>query len=441
MVALGREPFQATHRPHLRIRIKGGRVIDPANGVDGVQDLLLAEGVVVGLGAHDGFTADREIDARGRIVCPGLVDVCARLREPGLEHKATIASETRAAAAGGITTLCHPPDTDPVIDTPAVVRLVHQRAAEAGLARVEVQGALTRGLQGTQLSEMGALGAAGCVGVGNALQPVRDATLMRRAMEYAATFDLTVFAYPEDPWLAAGGCVHEGALSTRLGLPGIPETAETVALARDILLAEQTGARVHFCHLSSARGVEMVRAAQARGLPVSADVTAHHLHLTDADVGEFDSQCHVRPPLRTQADRDGLRAGVADGTLGAICSDHQPHEIDAKLDPFTETEPGVTGLETLLSLALELVEQGVVDLGGALRALTAGPGHVLRRPCGTLSVGAPADVCVFDPEAHWVPAHDSLLSHGHNTPFLGRTLRARATHTLFTGRVVHEGAT
>ncbi|NIR29130.1 MAG: dihydroorotase, partial [Gammaproteobacteria bacterium] len=384
------------------------------------------------------FTPEREIDAGGCIVCPGLVDLCARLREPGLEHKATIASETRAAARAGITTLCTPPDTTPVIDTPAVIELVHQRAAEVGLARVEVVGALTRELEGTYLSEMGALGAAGCVGVGNGGRPIASTAVMRRALEYAATFDLTVFVWPEDPWLAGDGRVHEGALSTRLGLPGIPETAETVTLARDLLLAEQTGARVHFCRLSSARAVDMVRETRARGLPVTADVSAHHLHLAESDVAAFDSLCHVRPPLRTEADRAGLRAAVAAGTVTAICSDHQPHERDAKLNPFIETEPGISGLETLLPLALRLVDEGAAALSTVLDCVSAGPARILGRPLGTLGAGSPADVCVFDPDARWRLDDASMVSRGHNTPFLGQILRGRVTHTILAGRIVHE---
>jgi len=423
----------------MRIRIIRGRIVDPASELDRVQDLFVADGVVAGYGRPPpGFIPDREIDAVGRVVCPGLVDLRARLREPGDEHKATIESETRAAARSGITTLCIPPDTDPVIDTPAVAELIHQRAGEVGAARVEVLGALTRGLAGEHLAEMGALGLAGCVGVGNALHPVRDTEVMRRAMEYAANFGLTVFLHACDPWLAREGYIHEGAVSTRLGLRGVPETAETIGVARDLLLAEQTGARVHFCHLSSARAVGMVREAQARGLPADADATAHHLHLADTDVAEFDSRCHVRPPLRTAADRRALRAGVASGVLAAVCSDHQPHERDAKLNPFTATEPGISGLETLLPLTLRLVDEGWLDLMEALRRVTAGPARILALKRGTLQLGAAADICVFDPEARWTLDRSNMASGGHNTPFLGAELKGRVTHTLLGGRVVHE---
>ena len=296
----------------MRLWIRNGRVIDPANQVDGIQDLWIADDRIVALGTGpDQFQADRSIDADGLVVCPGLIDLSARLREPGEEHKATIASETAAAASAGITTLVCPPDTDPAIDTPAVANLIQQRAQAAGKARVLTVGAMTQALEGNQLSEMGALKAAGCIGIGNARRPVANSLVMRRAMEYAATHDLTVFLHPEDAVLSNHGCVHEGQVGSRLGLPGIPEAAETVAVARDLALVQQTGVRAHFCRLSTAQAVRMVARAQYDGLPVSADVSAHHLHLTEIDIGDFDSQCHVLPPLRTQRDRDGLRAGLA----------------------------------------------------------------------------------------------------------------------------------
>ena len=420
------------------IRITGGRVIDPANSLDRVCDVYLAQGHVLGIDrAPDGFTAELVIDARGHVVCPGLVDLCARLREPGDEHKATIASETRAAAASGITTVCCPPDTTPVVDTPAVVELIHQRARASDMARVEVIGALTQGLQGTQLAEMGALGVAGCRGVSNASVAIADTEVMRRALEYAATFELTVFVRPEDPSLARGRVVHHGETSTRLGLPGIPEMAETIIVARELLLVEQTGARVHFSQLSTGPAVDMVRDAREHDLPVTADVAMHHLHLTERDVLGFDSLCHVRPPLRTLADRARLRAGVADGTLSAVCSDHQPHERDAKQNPFPLTEPGISGLETLLPLALALVDQDLVSLPRMLEALTHAPAQILKIDRGTLTPGARADVCVFDPSARWKLDPSTMVSRGHNTPFIGRELTGRVTHTIRDAAPIH----
>ena len=423
----------------MRLTFLGGRIVDPANGIDRIDALHVAKGRIVGLGAApDGFVADRVIEATGYVVCPGLVDLRARLREPGLETTTTIAHETRAAAASGITTLCCPPDTDPVVDTRAVVELIHQRAARAGMARVEVLGALTQGLEGQHLAEMGALAKAGCVGVSNGTRAVRNTEVMRLAMQYAATFDLTVFLHPLDPWLAEGRHAHDGAVATRLGLPGVPECAETIALARDLLLVESTGVRAHICHLSTARGVEMVAAAQARGLPVTADVNLHNLHLTEMDLLGFDARCHVCPPLRTQRDRQGLRAGIQHGVITAIASDHQPHELDAKLNPFPATEVGISGLETLLPLALRLVEDGVADLPQTLAALTCNPARIMGLDRGDLAPGRPADVCVLDPERLWTLTEDAIVSHGRNTPFLGWELRGQVMLTLLGGKVVFE---
>ncbi|MDX1592927.1 MAG: dihydroorotase [Gammaproteobacteria bacterium] len=421
-----------------RWQIAGGRVIDPAEGLDRVTDLWLADGRVVALGDRpDGFTADRVLEVPGQVVCPGLVDLSASLREPGHEHKASIASEAAAAAASGITTLCCPPDTDPVIDTPAVVDLVRHRAASVGRVRVLPIGALTQELDGERLSEMAALKDAGCVGVTNLRRPVRDTQLLRHAMAYAATFDLTVFLHPDEPWLRGDGCIHEGEVSARLGLTGIPVVAETVAVARDLALIAHTGVRAHFCRLSTAAAVAQVAAARAAGLPVTADVCAHQLHLTEMDVSDFDSLCHVQPPLRTQRDRDALRSAVVEGTLDAVCSDHQPHEAEAKLAPLPETEPGISALETLLPLTLRLVEDGLLDLPSALGLLTAKPAGVIGLPVGTLRPGSVGDVCIFDPDRPWHLDPTRLLSRGRNTPFAGWAFAPRVTHTLLGGVLVH----
>jgi dihydroorotase len=421
-----------------RLVIRGGRVLDPSTGTDAVVDLYAAGGNIVSLGPPpDGFVADTVIDATGRIVAPGLVDLCAHTREPGQEHKGTIASETRAAARGGITTVCCPPDTDPVVDTPAVAELIRSRAEKAAYAHVVVIGALTRGLGGKHLSEMGALKAAGCVGVGQGSQPLADTLVLRRALEYAATHDLTVFLQPQDFWLSQHGCVHEGEMSMRLGLAGIPESAETVALARDLVLVEQTGVRAHFCRLSCARSVDMVRCAKSRGLPVTADVSAHQLHLTELDVAQFNSACHVRPPLRSLADREALRAGAADGTLCAICSDHQPHEPDAKCAPFPSTEPGISGLETLLPLTLKLVHQGTLTLADAIARLTHLPASVLGLRCSSLTPGCPADICVIDPEHRWRLDSETFASAGKNTPFAGWEMIGKVELTLLGQTIVY----
>ncbi len=419
------------------LHIHGGHLVDPANGIDAPTDLYIADGRIAAIGkAPDGFRADHTLDAGGLHIIPGLVDLCARVREPGQEHKATIDSECRAAAAGGITTLCCPPDTTPVIDTPAVVELIRHRTGQARAARVVSLGALTRNLDGEHLSEMAALKQAGCVGVSNALRPLASTQIERRAFEYAATFDLTVFLYADDPALSANGCLHEGQLSTRLGLPGIPEAAETVAVARDLALIQQTGVRAHFCRLTTERAVRMVARAQFDGLPVSADVAIPYLYLTEMDASEFNPEFHFIPPLRTQNDRDGLLTGLRDGTLGALCSDHQPHEADAKLAPFPATEPGASGLDTLLSLTLKLVQDKHLTLSEAIARVTCGPAAILNLPCGELGVGRVADLCLFDASAHWQVKRENLLSQGKNTPFTGWEMPGRVRFTLRDGQPI-----
>lgn len=422
---------------NTRIHIRGGRVIDPAQGIDAPLDLFIAEGRILALGARpESFAADLEIDAGGQIVCPGFIDLSARLGEPGFEHKATIATESLAAVAGGITTVCQPPDTSPVIDTPAVVQLIQDKAQMAGSLRVLPVGALTRGLKGLDLSEMSALGQAGCRAVSNAYAPVANPLVLRRALEYAASHDLLVIVRPEDEYLADQGCVHEGPVATRLGLRGIPHAAETVAVAQVLALIEHTGVHVHFAQLSSARAMRSLARAQEKGFPVTADVAAHQLHLTEEAIEGFDAHYHLRPPLRGPEDREALREAVQGGVIAAICSDHQPHEPDAKLDAFPATEPGMAALQTLLPLVLKLVEAGALTLPRALAALTAEPARILGLDSGTLRPGARADVCVFDPAREWTLGADTWLSAGRNTPFWGQTVRGRVTHTLLSGRRV-----
>jgi dihydroorotase len=424
--------------PKPRIKITGGRLVDPHNRVDDELELYVADGRVVAVGeAPDGFTVDIELDASGLCIIPGLIDLCARLREPGEEFKATIDSECRAAAAAGITTLCCPPDTSPVIDTPAVIEMIHHRAQQVGAARVVGLGALTRNLDGEHLSEMHALKQAGCIGVSNALTPLASTLIQRRAFEYAATFDLTVFLHANDAALSANGCMHEGQVSTRLGLPGIPEAAETVAVARDLALIQQTGVRAHFGRLTTQRAVRMVARAQFDGAPVTADVAIHNLYLTELDTIEFGSDYHFIPPLRTQEDRDGLREGLRGGTLSAICSDHQPHEPDAKLMPFPATEPGASGLDSLLPLTLKLVAEKHLLLPDAIARVTCGPAQVLNLPYGELSVGRAADVCIFDPGATWRLDPGSMHSQGKNTPFRGWEMLGQVRYTLRDGDIVY----
>ncbi len=419
-----------------RILIHGGRVIDPAQSLDATLDVAIAEGLIVALGNTADFEADQRIDAQGLVVCPGFIDLCARLREPGGEHKADIGSETRAASSSGITTLICPPDTHPVVDEPAVVEMIRRHAAAAGLVRVLPLGALTRGLRGEQLAEMAALQQAGCIGVSNAWQPFANTLVLRRALEYAATFDLRVFINPLDAHLAADGCVHDGQVATRLGLPGIPGAAETAALAYILELVRELAVRVHFTTLSCARSVTLLHQAQIDGLPVSADVSAHQLHLDEQHLGRFDSQLHLRPPVRTRPDRDALRQALAAGVIQALCSDHQPHEPDAKANPFAATEPGISTLETLLGLGLALVDEGVLSLSELIARLTDGPAQVLGLPLGRLTPGCSADVCLFAPDQRQVVTPHQWHSRGRNTPFSGWTLPGQVQHTLLAGRIV-----
>ncbi len=424
-----------------RIVITGGRLIDPANGIDKDDTLYIARGQVAAVGtAPDGFHVDREIHVPGHIVCPGFIDLCARVREPGQEHKATIASETTAAVRAGITMLCCPPDTIPVIDTPAVAELIKDRAERIGMARILPIGAVTRGLMGKELSEMRALKKAGCVAVSNASSPIENLLVLRRTMEYAASSGLLVIIRPEDPWLRNQGVAHEGAVATRLGLPAIPEAAETVAVAQVLALIEQTGVRVHFAQLSCARAVSLIANAQREGLPVTADVSAHQLHLSDQAVVDYDPLFHVMPPLRTEQDRDALRNGLSTGAITAVCSDHQPHEEGAKLNVFSSTEPGMATLETLLPLVLRLVSAQQVDRFRAISSLTSGPAKILGLKSGQLGAGAIADICIVDPNAIWIPAPEKWASSGQNTPFFGQQMQGQVTHTLIEGRIVYERA-
>ncbi len=426
----------ARQSEQLDISILNGRIIDPANQMDSHTDIHIQNGKILALGqAPDGFKAQKVIDATGRVVCPGLVDMRVRLREPGFETKGTIASETRAAAAGGVTSLCCPPDTNPIIDNAAMVKLIRLKAATEGVAKVYTLSALTQQLKGEKLSEMRELKDAGCVGTTNALTPVKSTLIMRRALEYAASHNITVFIQPFDPWLS-DGCAHEGVVSTRLGLAGIPESAETIAIARDLQLIELIGGRAHFCQLSSAGSIQLIRQAQEAGLPVTADVTAHHLHLTEMDIGFFDSNCHVLPPLRTQRDMEALRHGVQSDILSCIVSDHQPHDSDAKLAPFAETEPGISGIETLLPLALKLVDSQNMSLMEVISRLTVQPARILNIAEGTLSTGQDADICIFDPEAYWRVEKEKFLSKGKNTPFHGWELKGQVEYTIKTGEIV-----
>lgn len=424
----------------MQLKIANGHIIDPANNVNQTGDLFIDGGDIIGLidECPKDFKFAKEIDASGQIVCPGLIDLCARLREPGQEYKATVSSETKAAIAAGITTICCPPDTDPIIDTPAVAELIFHQASISQKSRVLPLGALTHGLAGETLAEMYALKSAGCVGVSNGCLPVVNTEILRRAFEYAATIDMTVHLYCEDDFLRNHGVVNEGAVSTRLGLPAIPETAETTAISRALLLVEQTGARVHFCRISSARGVELIADAKSRGLNITADVGIAYLHLTEVNINSFNTDCLVLPPFRRQQDKEALRSAIMNGIITGICSDHQPHEMDAKSAPFSMAEPGASTIEMLLSLTLKLVDEGSLTLQQAIAALTNVPAEIIGVNSGTLAIGTPADICIFNPELSWTVVKDELISAGKNTPFAGWEMTGKVTHTLINGNIVYQ---
>ncbi|MEY4729527.1 MAG: dihydroorotase, multifunctional complex type [Pseudomonadota bacterium] len=423
----------------MKIHIKNGRLIDPKNNIDGKHDLFIAAGKIVAIGnAPSGFTPNKTIDATNQIIIPGLVDLAARLREPGYEYKAKLESEMAAAAAGGVTSLACPPDTDPPLDEPGLVEMLKQRAKSLNLSHVYPIGALTVGLKGVALTEMSQLTAAGCVAFSQADAPITDTQVLMRALEYAATFGYPVWLRPQDAHLARGGVAHDGEVATRLGLPGIPACAETIAIAVILQLVKKTGARIHLCRLSTAAGLDMVREAKKQKLPVTCDVSAHHQHLSEMDIGYFDSRCNLTPPLRSLRDRDGLRAALKDGTADALCSDHAPVDDDAKLVPFGEAETGATGLELLLPLALKWAREMDAPISAAVAAITAKPAAILGIDAGHLSVGAPADICVFDSERHWKIEPAALKSQGKNSPFTGLELQGKVTHTLVGGHSVFE---
>jgi dihydroorotase len=416
--------------------ISQAHVIDPTSGFDGVADVAISDGKLLAIGkAPAGFVADLSINAKGLHMLPGLVDLRARMRDPGYEHAGMLASETQAAAAGGVTTLLCPPDTDPVLDEPGLIEMLRQRAAKLHGVRVLPLGALTLGLKGEQLTEMAELVQAGCVGLGQASVPLPSHTVLLRALQYAATFDLPVFLQPLDLALSKGGVAASGPLAMRLGLPSVSVAAESIALYALFELMRSSGARVHVCGLSSARGVELLRAAKAEGLPVTADVSIHNLHLTDADIGHFDSRMRLQPVVRQQRDRDALRAALADGTIDALVSDHTPVLADEKHVPFSEATPGASAIELLLSLCLKWAQSDGVPMSKALSRVTCGAASVLGalspKGAGQLAIGARADLCLVDLQSTWQADASSLLSQSKFTPFA-----ADLTGTALPGRVI-----
>jgi len=432
----------------MRLIVRNGRVIDPASGRDEIADVLVAGDRIARIGPRIELDADREIDATGLVVAPGLVDLAARLREPGQEHEGMLESELAAAAAGGVTSLVCLPDTDPVLDEPGLVEMLKFRARKLSRCRLFPLGALTRKLEGAVLTEMVELTEAGCIGFSQVDVPVRDTLVLLRALQYAGTYGYTVWLRPQDAWLG-GGVAASGAVATRLGLSGVPVQAETIALHTIIELVRATKARVHLCRLSSAAGVALVRAAKAEGLPVTADVNINSLHLTDIDIGYFNPDMRLVPPLRQGADRDALRAGLADGTIDALVSDHNPVAEDMKNLPFGEAEPGATGLELLLSLALRWGTDHGVALPQTLARITTDPVRVLGGALGSLASsagriveGGVADLCLFDPAAEWRAEPAALVSQGKHTPFAfaatGMALPGRVMATLVAGTLAFE---
>ncbi|MDE2615827.1 MAG: dihydroorotase [Burkholderiales bacterium] len=431
----------------MKLLIKGGRVIDPASNRDEIADLAIAAGRIVAIGKLPAdFAPNRVVEAAGCVVAPGLMDLAVRLREPGHEHEGMLESEMAAAVAGGVTALACPPDTDPVLDEPGLVEMLKFRAEKLHQARVFPIGALTRNLQGEILTEMAELTESGCVAFSQADVPLVNTQILQRAFQYASTFGYAVWLRPNDHYMGQG-VAASGALATRLGLSGVPVAAETIALYTIFELMRATGARVHLCRLSSAAGVALVRLAKDQGLPVTCDISINSLHLTDNDIGYFDSRMRLNPPLRQQADRDALREALADGTIDALVSDHTPVDEDAKMLPFAEAEPGATGVELLLSLALKWGQESGVGLTRALAVLSSEPARVLGNALGTLQasagqlvVGGVADVCVFDPQAEWTVLPAALRSQGKHTPFAGYELPARVRCTIVGGQVAYQAA-
>jgi dihydroorotase len=410
--------------------IKGGRVFaqfDGANTASQLGDVAIKGDRVVSVGKLlPDFKADEVIDAHGHWVMPGIVDIAARLREPGFEFKAALESELKAAIRGGVTSVCCPPDTEPSLDEPGLVKMLKFRAKSLNQARVFPLGALTVGLNGEVITEMAELNEAGCVGFSQANVPVFDTQVLLRAMQYAKSFGFRLWIQPTDPYLSKGGVMHSGATATRMGLSGVPVSAEVVAIQTLLELVRNTGCDLHLCRLSSATGVNIVRAAKAEGLPITADVSIYHTLLIDSDIGFFDPCYRVVPPFRAQRDREAIWGGIADGTIDSICSDHTPVDADAKLAPFAEAQPGLTGLELLLPLALKCHEQSKVPIERLIQALTSAPGQLIRsglygvNPAfapGQLKVGNVADVIMFDPQKNWIVSADQLLSQGKHTPY------------------------
>jgi len=423
----------------MKIAIINARIIDPETQHDEITNLYIDKKTIAHIGTTppNGFVANQTLDANQHLLIPGIIDIAVALREPGQEFKATIESESHTAASAGITHMYMMPEPKTAIDSMAMVKLIRSKAKTVNKTYISMIGAATKNLEGKQLSNMGGLKHAGCAGVSNNRQPFADTHTLRMVMDYAATYELPLFFHPLDHSLARQGCVHEGAVSTRAGLPGIPVAAETVAVAQVLALVEELDVRVHLCRLSTANSVDMVRQAKAKGLAVTADVAAHQLFLTDMDVSDFNPLCHVQPPLRSQRDLTALRHGLIDGTIDAICSDHQPHELDAKLAPFQQTEPGISALETLLPLTMRLVEDTTMSLSEALACITVKAAKVMGNKQGRLQAGKRADFALIDPNAFWELQANTMQSKGKNTPFAGWSFAGKVVKTFVAGNCIY----
>jgi dihydroorotase len=419
--------------------LRGGRVIDPSRDLDQTADVLVQDGTIAAVGAALGIPDGADVrEVRGLVVAPGLVDVHVHLREPGNEDVETIASGSRAAAAGGFTAVCAMPNTDPVTDNQAAVGFVVRQSARAGFARVYPIGAISVGQRGEHLSEFGEMVAAGAVAVSDDGKPVASSHLMRTALAYARTFGIPVADHCEEPTLAAGGVMHEGLVASRLGLKGIPAAAEEIMVARDTLLAELTGGHVHLCHMSTRGSVELIRRAKDQGVRVTAEVTPHHLTLTDHACEGYDTHAKMNPPLREAADVAALRTALRDRVIDCIASDHAPHAYDAKEAAFDDAPFGIVGLETAFAVAYtELVEGGVLALPALIERMSTAPARAFGLPGGSLRPGGPADLVVLDITAHWTADPTAFVSKSRNTPFAGRALIGRAALTVVGGQVVH----
>ena len=422
----------------MTLLIQGGHVIDPGR-VNGVADVLIENGTISAVGpaltAPAGATV---IQAKGQLVLPGFVDLHVHFRDPGFEYKETIQSGTAAAVAGGFTTVCAMPNTNPVNDNQAVTEFMLERAKAAGNAHLYPIGAITKKSEGKELAEIGDLRRAGCVAISDDGKPVMNSLVMRRAMEYARAFDVPVVDHCEDLHLSEGGCMNEGLVSTELGLPGIPSAAEDVMVARNVSLAELTGARLHLAHISTAGSVRMVREAKARGLKVTAEACPHHFTLTEELTRGYNTHAKMNPPLRTMQDVQAIKEGLRDGTIDVIATDHAPHATQEKQQEFTEAPFGIVGLETALSLTLALVDEGVLTLESAVDKLATAPAKAFSLNAGTLAVGAPADVAIVDPNREWQVDPSRFRSKSRNTPFAGWKVKGRVTTTIVSGRVVFE---